>query len=281
MVRKGQGNPIEWRGPRLPRNGMFSVTLAPKLPYNGAVLILSLDTSSRGGSIAILRDELVLGVVSTWGDEAYSSRIFRQLEFLLGELSLRLDQFDLFAVAAGPGSFTGLRVGLASAKAWAEAYSRPVVGVSVLEAVASQCSFPAPVLVPVVDARRGQFYTATFRRAGNSLAIDGDEHVASGEELSAEVRARLDALGAHADGAVGSPVAVVTTEPQLIADVFRSFTHAAVPGGVPVFRASNVLAPWIGHLAQARALRGEVSDALTLDANYVRRSDAEVDAKAR
>ena len=80
---------------------MFSVTLAPKLPYTGAVLTLSLDTSSRGGSVAVLRDLAVLGVVSTWGDEAYSSRIFRQLEFLLSELGLKLDQFELFAVAAG------------------------------------------------------------------------------------------------------------------------------------------------------------------------------------
>jgi hypothetical protein len=78
---------------------MFSVTLAPKLPYTGAVLILSLDTSSRGGSIAILRDEAVVGVVSTWGDEAYSSRIFRQLEFLLAEVSLN----SLTCLASLPG----------------------------------------------------------------------------------------------------------------------------------------------------------------------------------
>jgi tRNA threonylcarbamoyladenosine biosynthesis protein TsaB len=222
---------------------------------------------------------MVAGVVSTWGDEAYSSRIFRQLEFLLGELSLKLDQFDLFAVAAGPGSFTGLRVGLASAKAWGEAYSRPVAGVSVLEAVASQCSFPAPILVPVVDARRGQFYSATYKRIGDSIAIDGDEYVLTGEELLASIASRLDAEAAV--GSAESPVAVVTPEPHLVGDLFKSFRHPAAPLGVPVFRASNVLAPWIAHLAHARALRGQLSDALTLDANYVRRSDAEVNAKGR
>ena len=151
------------------RNGLFSVTLAPKLPYTGAVLILSMDTSSQGGSIAVLRDEAVVGVVSTWGDEAYSSRIFRQLEFLLGEVSVKLEQFDLFAVAAGPGSFTGLRVGLASAKAWSEAYGKPVAGISVLEAVAAQCAYPAKLLVAAVDARRGQFYSAAFFDATASL----------------------------------------------------------------------------------------------------------------
>ena len=163
------------------------------------MLILSLDTSSRGGSIAILRDESVVGVVSTWGDEAYSSRIFRQLEFLLAEVSVKLEQFDLFAVAAGPGSFTGLRVGLASAKAWSEAYGKPVAGISVLEAVAAQCAYPAKVLVAAVDARRGQFYSAVFRRDAGFLVADGNERVLNGDEMLALV------------GSYGADVAVVTT----------------------------------------------------------------------
>ena len=75
------------------------------------VLILSLDTSSPSGSVAILRDDLTLGVISTRAEENYSSRMFRHLEFLLSDLTLRLQDFDLFAVSAGPGSFTGLRVG--------------------------------------------------------------------------------------------------------------------------------------------------------------------------
>src|SRR5271169_662885 len=106
------------------------------------MLILSLDTSSPSGSVAILRDDLTLGVISTRSEENYSSRMFRHLDFLLADLSLHLHDFDLFSVAAGPGSFTGLRIGLTAAKAWAEVYSKPVVGVSALEAVATQ-SFPA------------------------------------------------------------------------------------------------------------------------------------------
>ncbi len=86
----------------------------------------------------MLRDERVIGTVSTWTDEIYSSRMFRHLEFLLQELSLGLGEFDLFAVAAGPGSFTGLRVGLAAVKGWAEVYRKPIAAVSALEAVAAQ-----------------------------------------------------------------------------------------------------------------------------------------------
>jgi hypothetical protein len=89
-------------------------------PIIVSVLILALDTATPAGSLAVLRDEVVLGTISTWTGETYCSRMFRQLEFLLGELSLGLEKFDLFAVASGPGSFTGLRVGLAAVKGWAE-----------------------------------------------------------------------------------------------------------------------------------------------------------------
>ena len=123
------------------------------------MLILALDTSSTAGSLAVLRDEKLVGLVSTLGAETYSSRMFRHLEFLLQELSLRLEQFDLFAVSAGPGSFTGLRVGLVAAKGWAEVYNKPVVGVSVLEAIAAQSNSTAAVLAPAFDARRGEVLT--------------------------------------------------------------------------------------------------------------------------
>ena len=70
-------------------------------PIIVSVLILALDTATPAGSLAVLRDEVVLGTISTWTGETYCSRMFRQLEFLLGELSLGLEKFDLFAVASG------------------------------------------------------------------------------------------------------------------------------------------------------------------------------------
>ena len=129
------------------------------------VLVLALDTSSPSGSLAVLRDEKVVGVVSTTTGEVYSSRMFRELDFLLGELSLRMEEFELFAVAAGPGSFTGLRVGLAAVKGWAEVYRKPIAAVSALAAVAVQAHSNAGLIVPVLDARRGQLYFGLYRRA--------------------------------------------------------------------------------------------------------------------
>ena len=101
------------------------------------VLIFALDTSSPAGSLAVLRDKKILGSVSTWTEEIYSSRMFRHLEFLLHELSLGLADFDLYAVVAGPGSFTGLRVGLAAVNGWAEVHRTPLPAGSGLRAGAA------------------------------------------------------------------------------------------------------------------------------------------------
>lgn len=229
------------------------------------VLILSLDTSSSSGSLAILRDDFILGVLATSSDEAYSSRLFRHLDFLLRDLALELKDFDLFAVASGPGSFTGLRVGLAAAKAWSEVHRKPVVGVSALEAVASQARSLAATIVSVIDARRGQVYFASYRRAGDHLALDEEERAAAPVEFLDLVRPRVKA----------GAVEIVTPQPELVRRVLEGTDLAAIPTEtVP-----NFLAPAIGRLGRVRALRGDVSDSLSLEANYVRRCEAEVNWK--
>jgi tRNA threonylcarbamoyladenosine biosynthesis protein TsaB len=226
------------------------------------MLILALDTSSPAGSLAILRDEKVIGVVSTWAEETYSARMFRHLEFLLRELSLDLKQIDLFAVAAGPGSFTGLRVGLTAAKGWAEVYSKPVAGVSGLEAVAAQAHSTARLLIPILDARRGQIYFGFYRRSDGRFALEGEECVMTPSEF-------LDALKARA---VDSHFTIVTPEPEIIS---KQMSHCEKRTPI-VEQVSSVLAPLIGQLGYQRAQQGQLSDALSLDANYVRRTDAEL-----
>jgi tRNA threonylcarbamoyladenosine biosynthesis protein TsaB len=249
---------------------LFFRGLATGLPYNGAVLILALDTSSPAGSVAVLRDGKVIGIVSTWVDEIYSSRMFRHLDFILRELALTLDQFDMFAVAAGPGSFTGLRVGLAAVKGWAEVYGKPVAAVSALEAVAVQAHSAGPFLAPVLDARRSQvyygFYAVTSDARHRTLKLDGEECVASPAEFIEALRSR----------GISQPT-VVAPVPELV----TSMLVAADPGGhahqqIKVEAVSATLAPAIGQLGCLQAQRGELVDALTLNANYVRRSDAEL-----
>jgi tRNA threonylcarbamoyladenosine biosynthesis protein TsaB len=230
------------------------------------VLTLALDTSSPAGSLAILRDEKLIGTVSTWTSEIYSSRIFRHVDFLLNELSLGLADFDLFAVAAGPGSFTGVRVGLAAVKGWAEVYGKPIAAVSALEAVAAQSYSLAADIVPVLDAHRGQIYFGVYRRRAEAsvspaLALEGEECVMNPEEFLASLGTRMKT----------SSVAVVTPAPELFDGIAsRNETIGRAE------KVSAVLAPHVGLIGYRRAQRGELVDSLRLDANYVRRSDAEL-----
>src|SRR6202140_5305320 len=102
------------------------------------MFILAIDTSSRTGSVAFLRDNQVVDEISGHEETLYSTRLFRDLEVLQSRAQFRLDQIDVFAVAAGPGSFTGLRVGLTAVKAWAEVHGKPIAAISALAAIAAQ-----------------------------------------------------------------------------------------------------------------------------------------------
>ena len=226
------------------------------------MLSLAIDTSSPSGSLAVLRDDQLLGMLGMSGEETYSSRLFRHLRLLLGELQLGLDRFDLFSVASGPGSFTGLRIGLAAAKGWAETFSKPAIGISVLEAVAAQATTPAPLLASVVDARRGQVYGAVYERHNAQIARCGEEMVLTPEEFFAWLE----------KPAGEKSIALVSPTPE----TFQSALDRSPFRDAPVECISPFLAATIGHLAYRRAMGGEANDAVSLDANYVRRSDAEV-----
>jgi len=240
-------------------------------PIIVSVLILAVDTSSRTGSVAVLNDEVVMGVVSTSSDENFSSRIFRQIEFLLRELCIRLEQFDLFAVATGPGSFTGLRVGLTAAKGWAEVYGKPIAAVGTLEAIAVQSHHRTRHVAAILDARRGHVYGALYQRPpvppGTGLVRDGDEYVMKPAEFLQQIFAQ----------AADSEVTIATSTPQVISAALEELGEKKKH--FIVEQVSIILAPVVGQLGFRYAQRGELTDSLTLTANYIRPSDAELNWK--
>jgi tRNA threonylcarbamoyladenosine biosynthesis protein TsaB len=232
------------------------------------MLLLAVDTADRTGSLAVLRGSQLAGVISTTSDETYSSRLFHQLDFLLGELRIKTGDFDLFAVAGGPGSFTGLRVGLAAVKAWSEVFSKPIVAVSGLEAVAAQARPVAQgeLIAPVLDAHRGQIYAALYRSTNSRLVAAEPEQVCTAQEFLAGLASRA---GDDHIRFISPCSAVLQPALENWAGGPKAISRAIEP-------ASAVLAPIIGQLAFDRASRGEFTDSLRLDANYVRRSDAEL-----
>lgn len=242
------------------------------------MLILALDTSTRTGSMAALRDQTVLASIPHTSDQPYSITFFGDLEKLLSQVNLSIQQVDLFAVAVGPGSFTGLRVGLAAVKAWAESFSKPIAAVSCLEAMASkilnvQAIPDGTLLAPVLDAGRGQVFGCIYRWNAviDRLNAVTDELVLTANEFFTLIEDSFPGASDPLDAGVSPSLVLVSSAPELIRPALENSALASIP----IVEVSSVLAGDIGRLGYAKALRGELVDALALDANYVLRPDAE------
>jgi len=231
---------------------------------------LAVDTSEARGSVALLRSGLPVAVKRHDANSDYSEWLLPAVEDILARASAQLRDVDLLAVASGPGSFTGLRVGLTTVKAWAEVYGKRVVGVPRLEAIARSRGGNASGLVAACyDAQRGQIFGALYRCSTAGLATVEGELVISPEEF-------VSWVGAHA-GPVG--VNWVSLDPQLITSLPGWNKRLAC--GDAMNQCLPELATEIGRLAEDRARSGLFTDPLQLDANYVRRSDAEIFWKGR
>jgi len=143
--------------------------MLPFFSYHGAMKILAVDTSSERGSVCVSKDGEVLGEVRLSSSIQHSERLFGSIEFLFRFLPFGLTDIDLFAGARGPGSFTGLRIGLAALEGFAAALGKPSVGVSTLEGLAWAAGDPGTWIAPTIDARRSEVYGALYRRKGNEL----------------------------------------------------------------------------------------------------------------
>jgi tRNA threonylcarbamoyladenosine biosynthesis protein TsaB len=232
------------------------------------MLILAIDTSTRAGSIAVLRDSEVLAEISAREDTPYSTRLFRDLELLQSRAQFRMNQVDVFAVAGGPGSFTGLRVGLTAVKGWAEVYRKPIAAISGLEAIAAQVGVYHEMISPFLDARRGYVFGSTYGRGQahpGGLRLMGEEAILTIEEFLGQVKQKCGIR----------PALLVSATPEVLP---HELVESVLPGA-RIEQVSASLAPTIGLLGFERANRGVLVDALGLDANYIRRSDAEVARK--
>jgi tRNA threonylcarbamoyladenosine biosynthesis protein TsaB len=215
--------------------------------------ILAIDTTHQWGSLALARGNEILEEVELEAPEGFAHVIYGHLSALLERHAVHPCEIACFASAAGPGSFTGVRVGLACIKGLAEACGKPAVAVSNLEALAWFGS--APLRASVMDARRGEVYGAVY---------DADGRVVVPETVGAFTTW----LEAVPRGNVQFIHSGFTAFGELLAGTL--WEHA------PALAAPRVLARAIAHIAACRLARGEAQDPAALDANYVRRSDAEL-----
>jgi tRNA threonylcarbamoyladenosine biosynthesis protein TsaB len=127
------------------------------------MIVLAVDTTTPSGSVALLRDGELAGEFNLESPSTHSARLLRSIDFLLGAHGIDIREVDAYAVAAGPGSFTGIRIGLSAVKSLAFASGKPVAAVSTLEALASKIVSPSVRLAcPLLDAKKGELYAALF-----------------------------------------------------------------------------------------------------------------------
>jgi tRNA threonylcarbamoyladenosine biosynthesis protein TsaB len=199
--------------------------------------------------------------------EDYSVWLLPAVEQALSACRRSFSEVALFAAAAGPGSFTGIRVALTTVKAWNVVFGVPIAAVSRLEALARQASRVSAgrdLVVACVDAGRGQVYAGMFRREGESLIRIGDEAVFAAGELIETAVATAGELG----------ISWVAVDPAALTGAAAWEPRAQRSESVQ--QVSGILAPAVAQLARVMAVEGRLTDALHLDANYIRRPDAEV-----
>ena len=226
---------------------------------------LGIDTCEARGSVCVRKDGTVVTVQKHESAEDYSSWLIPAVDRSLLAAGATLRDVELLAVASGPGSFTGVRVGLTAVKAWAELFGTKVVSVSRLEVMARQVKDSAGYVAASFDAQRGQVFGGLYWREGK-LGWNVIE-----EEM---VIAPDDFVGWVAQQASGAAVRWITLDPELLAGVPSWKDREA--RGETLIRCADGLAAGVAELGEERARQGKFTDPLLLDANYVRRSDAEI-----
>lgn len=237
-----------------------------RLKGNFQMIILGIDTSGRDGSLALCSGDASSFEVLDFAPLAggmYSAQLVPQLASALERCNLTNADIELFAVASGPGSFTGLRVGLSAVKALAEVLKKPVVALTVLEAIAvsalraKQGEAPKRVIA-ALDAQRNEVFAGEYEPRGHDV-VKITESVVPMVEFTTWLSARV-------------PVPVTYSPDAGVEEKVRA-------SGSPAEKVARPGADVIARLGLQRYMEGKTVSVDELDAEYIRRSDAEIFAK--
>lgn len=221
--------------------------------------LLGIDASTMTGSIAIITEQQLLAEVTINTKMTHTERLLPVIDQTLRSVSLTIRDIDAIAVASGPGSFTGLRIGVTTAKSLAYSIQKPLIGVSSLDALASQFLYTDLLICPILDARKKEVYTAFYRNTGSQVHRISDYAVIAPENI-------LKAI----------------SEPTLfLGDAVLPYyqrIHEAL-GKHALFADPAHLLPrgsLIAKLGADRLSSGTKDDSFALTPLYLRKSDAEI-----
>jgi tRNA threonylcarbamoyladenosine biosynthesis protein TsaB len=225
------------------------------------MIVLASDTSTKKAHFALLENETVRAEVSVNTEKKHGETIVPAIEGLLHMADRVIEEVDLFVTTVGPGSFTGIRVGVSALKGLAFALNKPLVGVSTLETLAMNVPDSSITVCPMIDARRDEVYTALYTFKGKSGVPDktGEERAVAPADLLYDLEGEVVFLG---DGAIRYEQLIRKIVPN------RSFF-------VPSCQ-SDIRAGTAGLLGMHMFERGDFIDAALLKPRYLRPSYAEM-----
>ncbi len=151
------------------------------------MLILAVESSAAPSSCALLRDGVIIADMRTNVKLTHSQTLMPMVEKMLKITNTDVGDIDVFAVSHGPGSFTGIRIGIAAVKGMALSYSKPCVGLSTLEVIANNIPYFGGIICSVMDARREQVYSALFEYKGDKLVRLTNDRAISIDDLGQEI----------------------------------------------------------------------------------------------
>jgi tRNA threonylcarbamoyladenosine biosynthesis protein TsaB len=221
--------------------------------------VLALETATLAGSIAVLDDvEGLIGEVKVSVKIAHSERLMPSIEWLLKASGISIKEIDAFAVSIGPGSFTGLRIGLSTAKGFAFATGRPLVPVRTLDAFARTMPFCRHIICPMLDARKNEVYAALYR---------WDDDICT--KLMPEASIKPDELLKDITGPVVFMGEGAKIYKNVISDLLNTKAMFA-----PLQMSPS--ASTVAEIAIEMMKQGITADPVSLTPYYIRKSEAEV-----
>lgn len=230
-------------------------------------LILAIETATGCGSVSLTRrganDFHLLAECTSQPDITHSRRLLGSVEWLMNGTGVHWDDLDAIAISTGPGSFTGLRIGMAAAKSIAMATNSSLVGVPTLDALACCTGVRSRLLCCLLDARKKQVYAGFYRTDEGGRPVRISDPVVVNPERLLE--------------GIDEPVMLVGPGAKVYQDCFRDCQQVEiVQDYITLPRAM-----YVGLLAGEKLGKGEILDPLTAAPTYVRSSEAEVNLKRK
>lgn len=222
--------------------------------------ILALDTSTMMATCAVLDENRVLGEYSLNQEETHSEKLVPMVKEVLDSLDLEVSDIDLYGVAIGPGSFTGLRIGVATIKAFAHLFQKPIVGISTLEALAFNLSY-GEIVVPMIDARRDRVYTGIYTWEDGKIKTIMNPDVLDIYNFLDILNKSYDKVLVNGDGSLlhKGKIQEGLKEKVMFSTIGQNFCRATS----------------VGELALIKYNEGHIDDYYTLIPEYLRESQAQ------